>query len=151
VGAPVTPRATAAVQAAVARLKSGAPFEEEAFEETKAKIRRALTDRSYAYATVEGKADVDLIKHEATLTFTIDLGPPATFGDISIVGQGDLPTTPLLASLQIRKGAPFSTAAIESAEVALGDFGVFGSIDAEPQLSPPGQAPRQEIPVVFRV
>src|SRR5262249_28741974 len=55
------------------------------------------------------------------------------------------------ASLQLKKGASYSTAAIDSAEVALGDFGVLASIDAEPQLSAPGEPQRQEIPVVFRV
>src|SRR5262245_34928009 len=148
---PLAPRAAAGVQKVIDTLKKGKNFEEEPFEDAKVKIRRALTDHGYAYAEVVGKANVELGRREASLAFSIDPGPRCRFGDISMVGQGDLPTVPLLAVLQIRKGAWYSTAAIESAEVALGDFGLFGSIDAESKLSPPGEPKNPVIPVVFRV
>src|SRR5262249_193586 len=43
------------------------------------------------------------------------------------------------------------TAAIDSAEISLGDLGVFGSIDVAPQRSSPPDPPNPIVPVVFRV
>lgn len=132
-------------------IKSGVIFEEEPFEDTKTSLLRALTDRGFAYAKVEGKGGVDINRHEARIVYTIELGPHCTFGDISITGQGDLPTVPLLAALEIEKGDEFSTSAIDSAQVALAGFGVFGSIDAQAKLSAPGQPQETVIPLNFQV
>lgn len=147
----VAQKVTPAVKDAASSLKPGEIFEEDAFEDTKKKILRAMTDRGFAYAKVEGKADVDLARHKARVVYTLELGPRSVFGDISIEGQGELPTAPLLAALQIKKGAEFSTATLDSAEIALGDLGLFGSIDVDPKRSAPGEPPNPVVPVVFRV
>jgi hypothetical protein len=148
---PLAVKVTPAVKDAAASLKPGDVFQEDAFEDTKKKILRAMTDRGFAYAKVEGKANVDLARHQARVVYTLELGPRCVFGDISIEGQGELPTVPLLAALQIKKGAEFSTATLDSAEIALGDLGLFGSIDVDPKRSAPGEPPNPVIPVVFRV
>jgi len=144
-------RVTIPVNNAANSLEPGTIFDEESLEATKKKILRAMTNHGFAYASVEGKADVDLTTHKARVVYTIELGPHTTFGDISIEGAGELPVAPLLASLQIKKGDEFSTAALDTAEIALGDFGVFGAIDVAPKLSPKGQPPNPVVPVVFRV
>jgi outer membrane protein insertion porin family/translocation and assembly module TamA len=132
-------------------LRIGARFEEEAYEITKDRIRRAMADRGFAYAKVEGKSYVDLVKHEAQIIYEIEMGPHCTFGDIKLIGLGELPEGPLRNAIDIEKGEEFSTAALTSAEIALADLGVFGAVDVRPELSPEGSPPNPVVPVTFEL
>jgi outer membrane protein insertion porin family/translocation and assembly module TamA len=130
--------------------KPGAPFDEDTFEADKKALRRALTDVGYAYSQAHAHADVDLAKHEATLTYTIDLGPLCTFGDVTIEGYGDLPLDKLRQAVHIINGQPYSTDRIEGAQNALSDLRVLGSVTGTPELSP-GEPRSTVIPVTFHV
>lgn len=141
---------TRAIQSAKNELAVGATFEEEGFEATKKKLLRAMTDRGYAYARVEGDAHVDLTSHEAAVVYALELGPASTFGPITIEGNAPLPTERLLAAVNIEQGQRYSTSALESAELALSELGVFGSIQAVPQLSTGSQPRNPVVPVIFR-
>src|SRR5437867_4017535 len=57
---------------------------------------------------------------------------------------------PHLPSFPTRRSSDL-TQALEDAEYAIADFGVFGNIDIQPQLSKAGEAQRTEIPVVITV
>jgi outer membrane protein insertion porin family/translocation and assembly module TamA len=140
-----------AIESARKELTIGATFEEEGFEATKKKLLRAMTDRGFAYAQAQGDAHVDLTTHQATVVYTLELGPDSKFGPITIEGNAPLPAARLLAAVNTREGQRFSTSALESAELALTELGVFGSITAAPQLSPAGQPRNPIVPVVFRV
>lgn len=129
------------------KLKVGQQLDEQAYEAVKKAIVRELRERGFAYADVQGNATVDLLKHKATVTFTIELGPLCAFGDISIVGLGELPERPLRAALGMVRGDPFSVSALESAEIALSDAGVFGGIRVIPELAPAGKPRNAVIPV----
>jgi outer membrane protein assembly factor BamA len=139
------------VTEAQGNLKVGARFEEEEYEATKKALLRVMTDRGFAYAAVQGHADVDLMKREARVTYTIELGPETYFGRIKLEGLGELPEGPLRAALDIEEGDRFSTEALEDAERVLADFGVFGAIDVKPELAAPGQPKNPVIPVTFTV
>lgn len=139
-------------------LEKGKPFVEATFEESKSKIRRALTNLGYAYATVSAKATVDLSRHTVNVNYEYEPGPPCVFGEITLDGYGDLPATRLREMIAIQKGQRFSTARIESAQLALSELRVFGSVDAVPALDDEIKAhPQQaaghtvEVPVAFRV
>jgi outer membrane protein insertion porin family/translocation and assembly module TamA len=132
-------------------LRIGDRFEEEAYERTKELIRRAMADRGFAYAKVEGRSYVDLVRDEAQIIYTIELGPKCTFGDITVVGLGELPEAPIRNAIGIEKGDEFSTADLSSAEIALADLGVFGAVDVRPQLSPEGSPPNPVVPVTFEL
>ncbi|MEP7123988.1 MAG: BamA/TamA family outer membrane protein [Byssovorax sp.] len=145
------PQVTRAIAAAKDELTIGATFEEAGFEATKKKLLRAMTDRGFAYAQAQGDAHVDLTTHQATVVYTLELGPESKFGPITIEGNAPLPAARLLAAVNAHQDQRFSTAALESAELALTELGVFGSITAVPQLSPVGQPRNPIVPVVFRV
>lgn len=134
---------TKAVTNAKNELALGAPFVEESFEATKKAILRAMTDRGFAYASVEGHADVNLAKHAARVVYTIELGPRSTFGAVRFEGLEGMSGAegPLRRSLAFDPGDRFSTAVIESAQLALTDFGVFSSLDVVPDL---GANPRPD-------
>jgi len=127
--------AGAAAQDAKNKISSGDIFTEEQYEAVRLAIQRALTDRGFAYATVLPSADVDLLTHSAKVGYAITLGPRCTFGAIEILGLGGLPEWQVRPALGLEKGDGYSTAKLAEAERVLGEFGVFGSIAIEPQLS----------------
>ncbi len=140
-----------AVQSAKDALPKGAPLAEEALEDAKRRVVRALTDRGYAYATVSARAIVDLATHSATAALTVEPGPICTFGAVTIEGLGDLPEAPLRAALGVARGRRFSTERLEAAQTALADFGVLSSIQVEVLRAAPSLPQDPVVPVRFVV
>ena len=134
----ISAKDAAPVQAALLGLvKTGKPFEEEPYVKAEAAMRRALTDRGYAWAAVERRADVDLVGHYARLYFTARVGPKATFGAVAIDGLGELPEPPVARALDVEPGTPYSTARIDAAQQAVLDLGTFSSVEITPELPEP--------------
>lgn len=137
----LAPKDARAVRAAMTRLvKGGVPFEEEPYQRAESAVKRALTDRGYAWAQVERRADVDLPKHLARLYFTARPGPKATFGRTRIEGLGELPEPPVRRALDIAEGASYSTADLGTAQQAVLDLGTFSSVEVIPELPEPPPA-----------
>lgn len=113
-------------------------FDERRYEETKRALLRALTDDGFAHAELRGRVKVDLARRRAAVRFDVDAGPPCTFGPILIQGLAEegLPESLIRRALGFERGDPFSTEAIDLAERALGDFGVFASVEIVPELGP---------------
>lgn len=128
--------------AAKGALKEGAPFEEESFDKAVGAVRRALTDRGYAYAKVKNDANVDLVQRKVDVVLTVTPGEPCVFGPVTIEGLGDLPEKPVRRALDIEPNTPYSEAALDSAQQAVLDFGVFASVDVTPDLPDPPRADR---------
>ena len=142
--------AKVAVQDAVNALRAKPRFEEADYDELKRTITRSLTDRGFAYGSARGTVNIDIPQHTAAISLKIDVGPHCAFGDIQLVGLGEIPEAPIRAAINIDKGRPYSTDALESAEYALAEFGVFSAVEIKPQLSPEGEPVRgTEIPVKF--
>jgi len=142
--------ATAANSVAADLLRPGARFDEEAFEKSKDELKKALTDRGYAYATVEGQVEVDVGEHAADYGFKFTPGPYATFGAITfqglesaaphVPGEKGIPEAPLRRAINLSPGRPYSTAEIASSTQALLDLGVFSSVQIVPSLPVPPPA-----------
>ncbi|UQA63720.1 BamA/TamA family outer membrane protein [Polyangium aurulentum] len=144
-------RITRAVTRAKNKLGIGKRLEEEDYENLKTAIHRALTDRGFPYADVQGHVNVDLLKHRADISYTIELGPRSTFGDIRFQGFEGLPEAHIRELIDIKKGDPFSTETLESVEIALSELGVFAAIDVKPELPEKGQPRVPVIPVTITV
>jgi outer membrane translocation and assembly module TamA len=142
--------AAAAAQDAKNQIASGDIFTEEQYEKVRAGIQRALTDRGFGYATVVPSADVNLMTHAAKVGYAITLGPRCTFGDIELLGLGGLPEWQIRPALGLEKGDVYSTAKLSDAERVLAEFGVFGSIAIEPQLSK-AEPLATEVPIKIRL
>lgn len=140
----------AAVRAAANRLPSGKPFVEEDFVSCEGDVRRALTDRGYAYAKVQRDAAVDLVHHTADVVFRATPDQPSRFGKITVQGLGNIPEAPVMRAIDIREGAPYSEAELYDAQQALLDLGVFAAVDMEPQLADPPPADHV-VPIVVKV
>jgi outer membrane protein insertion porin family/translocation and assembly module TamA len=123
-----------------ALVKTGAPFEEEPYQKAEVTMTRALTDRGYAWAKIERRADVDLPGHQATLYYTVRLGPKAAFGALTITGLKDLPEPPVVRAIALPSGEAFSSSKIDAAQQAVLELGTFSSVEITPVLAEPPPA-----------
>jgi outer membrane protein assembly factor BamA len=121
-------------RAASALLRIDRPFDEDAFIKAEADVKRALTDSGYAHATVTRVSEVDLPNNRASVAYDVKHHAPARFGEIRIEGLKDLPEAPVRRALDIKPGDTYSTTAIEDAQQALLELGVFSSVQIEPVL-----------------
>lgn len=135
-------------RAAKATIPLGKPFDEESFDKALESVRRVLTDRGYAYAKVKNDAAVDIVRREADVVLTVTPGEKCVFGPVTIEGLGELPDLPVRRAVDIAPGEPFSEAALEAAQQAVLDLGVFASVSIEPELAEP---PRPDLVVPVKV
>jgi outer membrane protein insertion porin family/translocation and assembly module TamA len=131
------------VRSGIAR---GSVFDEDDFSAAEWRIRRALENAAYAYAKVERHAAVDLPNHVATVTFDVIPDLPATFGEVAIHGLGSLPEDPVRRALDIQPGERFTANALDAAQQALLDLGVFSSVAIRTHRSDP-PPPDRVVPV----
>lgn len=139
-----------AERAAARALPRNEPFDEEQFDKALAAVRRVLTDRGYAYAKVKNDAHVDIVAHKADVVLTAAPGETCVFGSVSIEGLRELPDLPIRRAIDIDPGEPFSEAALESAQQAVLDLGVFASVEIAPDLSDPSR-PDRVVPINVKV
>jgi outer membrane protein insertion porin family/translocation and assembly module TamA len=135
---------------AARRLRLSRPFEEERFHDVEEQLTRLLAEHGYAYATVQGGADVDLPKNAASVGYWVEPGKPARLGRVRVAGLGDIPPEPVLRALDLTPGDPYSLSSLEEARQAVLDLGVFASVTIEPDLEKKGDQPT-EVPVLVRV
>jgi outer membrane translocation and assembly module TamA len=151
--------ASAARLAATDALKIGERFDEEAYKSAQNAIKRALTDRGYAFASVTPDAALDVGARTADYVFVARVGAPATFGPITFAGldpdgagprKQEIDEGPLRRAMSIEEGAPYSTAAIDAATQALLELEVFSAVEILPTLTEsPSAAP--VVPLTVRV
>jgi outer membrane protein assembly factor BamA len=121
-------------------------FREEPFIGAEADIKRLLTDNAYAFAKVRRFVTIDLVRHAVWVRYEVEPGRPATFGEVTIEGAGDLPEDQIRAALAIERGEPYSTTELERAQSDAFALGVFASVSLIPQLPDP-PPPALEVPI----
>ena len=126
-------------------------FDEDRYESVKVALRRALTDRGFAYAEVTGSVKVDVAKRRAQVSLSVDAGPRCKFGPVRFAGLGEIPEYPLRAALGFEQGDRFSTSQMDTAQYALAEFQVFGSVEFLAERSRPGVEPVTDVPIVINV
>ncbi|WP_394847287.1 BamA/TamA family outer membrane protein [Pendulispora brunnea] len=127
----------AALKAAAGRLPHNQPFAEDDLTTAEGDVRRALSDRGYAYAKVTRAAAVDLVRHTAKIVLSATPEKPARFGKVTIEGLGELPAAPVRRAMDIQEGEPYSEADLDSAQQAILELGVFASVEMKPDLRTP--------------
>jgi outer membrane protein insertion porin family/translocation and assembly module TamA len=122
-------------------LEQGARFEQTAYLDAEQAIWRALTDHGYAYASVSRSARVDLRGYFADVRFDVTPGEPAVLGAVNIQGLAKIPEAPLRRALALTPGEPYSTTALEEAQQAALELGVFSSVEVRPLRKDPPPTP----------
>jgi len=130
-------------------LKVGDVFDEARFQEMKAAMLEAQQDRGFPFAKVDAKAHIDLIEHRADVTITLQPGEQATYGAVSIEGLKSIPEDKVRDTLKLREGEPYSRSDLASAQRALLNLGVFGTVELREDLTHP-ETRRVPIAVVVR-
>ncbi len=120
----------------------GKNLDEEALKKSEEALKKVLTDHGYAFAKVSRSADVDLPGHYAAVALRVDAGPKCVFGPVTISGLAKLPEAPVRLAMDVKEGAEYSTATLDSAKQAALDLGTFSSVEIEPVLSDPPPADR---------
>jgi outer membrane protein insertion porin family/translocation and assembly module TamA len=131
-------------------LKKDAIFDEETFDGALASVRRTLTDRGYAYAKVKNDATVDIVEKKADVVLTVTPGDPCVLGPVTVEGLGNLPEKPVRRALDLEEGEPYSEAALETAQQAVLDLGVFASVSVAPDLPEPPR-PDHVVPIKVKL
>jgi outer membrane protein insertion porin family/translocation and assembly module TamA len=129
-------------------LSANRPFDEQIYEDSKKGILTVLADDGYAFARVEGKARVDVARHQAIVEFAVDPGPVSRYGRIEIVGLKAIPESIIRDTLKLQAGARYRNSELREAENALINLGVFSTVRIEPMK--PDQA-RGEVPLAVKV
>ena len=89
-------------------LPVGQPFRQVAWDAAKQKALRALSQWRYAAARiVESRADVDPNANTATLSITLDSGPPFRFGAVEVSGVKRYPEAIVRNLSPIKPGTTF--------------------------------------------
>jgi outer membrane protein assembly complex protein YaeT len=104
-------------------------FRVEDYEAAKQKVRFLLADRGFPFATVGGRAVVDLNRNRADVFLEIDTGPRSTFGAVRI----DQPPTGtdetvLRRALTFREGDLWSAGKLETSRRNLLQLNVYQSV-----------------------
>lgn len=151
--------ADAVTNAAKDVLVKGDRFDEQKFKDAETAVKSALTDRGFAYATVDAQTELDIGLHTADYGIQVVPGPSAVYGPIAFTGldpdgagprKQEVPEEPLRRAMDIREGARYSTAELAAATQALLDLGVLSAAQIVPTLSDP-PAPDHRIPLTVKV
>jgi outer membrane protein insertion porin family/translocation and assembly module TamA len=131
-------------------LAPGRRFDEDELAGIAWRIQHVLEDHGYAYAKVERSAQVDLPNHAATIVFVVAPDQPATYGSITITGLGSLPEGPVRRALDLETGESYSARALDHAQQAVLDLGVFSSVAVRAERSDP-PPPDRTVPITVEV
>jgi outer membrane protein assembly factor BamA len=152
------PLAAIVRKAASGALAKGKPFVEDQFKDAGNAVKRALTDRGYAYAQVKREVYLDIVNNQAEVVFTVRPDKPATFGKVTLTRLDTasagkplgVSIAPVLRAIDIKEGAPYSTAVLDAATSAVLDLQVFAAVELSPELPDPPPADHV-VPVTVKV
>lgn len=147
-------------------LSTGDTFVENDYENTKAVVLRTIHDAGYAFATVTGKARVDIANHTVDVHIAVEAGEPfhacvqaaasitqepecwATLGKVSISGLRYLREEDVRSNLGLRPGDRYSKADLDDAARTLLALGAFSSVRIVPDLD---TAKNNVVPIIVYV
>lgn len=118
-------------------LKVGQPLVERSLHEDARAIELVLGDDGYAFVKVVERADVSIAKRAAHVTYRVDAGPKAVFGEVTLEGTGPFDASIVRATVGLARGQSYSRVDLEAAKRRLFALGVFSSVDILPDLRHP--------------
>ena len=122
------PKESPDIRAFLAQVATGKPFDYDQYTEVKTKILATLLAHGYAYAQVEGRAEVDRRKQRVRLRYAATPGPQVRFGSISVRGLEILPESAVTNRLTFARGELFHPKKIVSSQTNVRGLGRFGVV-----------------------
>ncbi len=119
-------------------------FSEDKLNRSKRKIQEELANYGYAYAQVEGRAEVDIGQRAAIVRLAIKPGIRVTLGEITIEGCRSIPEDKVRSTLLLSKGQLYNQRQLALARSAVFQTGAFAKVELKADLSDPE---RDEVPL----
>lgn len=113
-------------------LKVGDIFTEEAYRQTEQVLSNFLLDRGHANVQTERKANIDVKRGEAFVTFKLMSGPKAVFGETRVEGAEKVDPQLILRELTYRSGERFSLKQIQASLDRILELDLFRSVQVLP-------------------
>lgn len=117
-------------------LAPGEVFTSRDWAVLKASIKRAMQQRSFAYADVSGRAIVRPSKRAVDIVLFVDPGPRARLGEVSIEGLPEnVDEQYVRDAISFERGQPYSADALTSTQNAIYELGVFSLVNVQPAFN----------------
>lgn len=137
---------------AQAPLKEGERFDLALLKGSTALVESRLREQGYAYATVSPQVTALPEEHAVDVVLSANLGPPCTFGVVTVEGDTTVSTELILAEIEIETGRPYQLSRLAKTQQRLFSLGVFSVVNIVPglEMGPDGE-PVDVIPVQIHV
>jgi translocation and assembly module TamA len=125
-------------------LPPGVVFTQADWDRAKRRAEEIVSERLYAGARVtRSEARIDPDRREATLSITIDSGPPLRFGRLQIRGVARHEEDRVTSLWTFARGEPYDREKLERFQRRLVGTGYFASVqvDADPRAAEDGELP----------
>lgn len=124
-----TPVAPDRIDVADLGLAAGDPVRSDAIIAAESGLARAMRKAGYPFAEVaERRAVVDFATRSMDVTYRLEFGPLAAFGDIEIVGLEEVDRDLIVGLAPFAPGDRYAPAILADYRTALSDLGVFDSV-----------------------
>ncbi len=117
---------------ALIKVKDGAPFDYDAFDLAKQPMVQLVEDAGFPHVKLDAVVLADKVRGLATARFSVDAGPAAAFGPISIAGADGQLAGAITDRLEFHTGEPFSATALADSQAAIYELGRFSTVRIEP-------------------
>jgi len=113
---------------AQSKLKAGAIFDHQKYLDEKTRLETQLKKLGYAWATVDGRVEVNRDTREADIKLTATLGLVSRFGHVHVKGTEKVDPKLLAIHTGIREGDAFDPDVLEDARGKIYNLGLFSSV-----------------------
>ena len=117
-------------------LAEGAVFTERGWNVLKASVKRAMQQRSFAYADVSGRAIVRPASRSVDIVLFVDSGPRARLGEVTIEGLPEnVEEAYVRDAITFSANEPYSADALTRTKDAIYELGVFSLVNVQPEFN----------------
>jgi len=110
----------------------GDRFSMEEVHATEAAIVAAMQDRSYATATTRSQVDAYPHEHAVDITFVVEPGPKAVFGEVRLRGNDKVAERYIKRNIFTVPGEPWASSAVQRTKREVYGMGVFTMVTLTP-------------------
>ena len=110
-------------------LEEGQPFDEALYDLSKAEMKFALENASFACASVSGRVDVDRDEKVADVKFIVQPNKRAVIGNVTVSGNRDLPVKTILGTAGLNRGDNYVASELADAQRAVYALGAFATVN----------------------
>jgi len=123
-------------------------FRDAVIKETRDSILYALANNGYPYAEITNQVSLDEEEKTAGVTFLINPGPLARFGEITVSGNDRISNGLILSHVPFKKGDIFSRKLLDKAQIQIFSLGHFSIATVRADQ---GKEDNKDIPIAVNV